>query len=60
VDDDVVEQRVGHFIATEVTSIGSGGAEFYDRENDRRLSVRGYDFAVKSLELLKPEPTDAE
>lgn len=46
VDDEVVQQQLSSFLATEIRAISSHGAEFYDRTTGRWLKVKGFKFEV--------------
>jgi hypothetical protein len=48
-DGDVIIGEPKEFMASELRSIDQHGVEFYDRETDRWLRVRGYDIEVNPV-----------
>lgn len=48
-DDKIINPQPSSFNADEVRNIGQHGVEFYDRESDTWLRIRGFDFEVSPV-----------
>lgn len=50
-DDEIVTENPGRFVATELTSMGEHGVEFYNRSTDERLRISGFNFEISPVSL---------